>query len=626
MKQLLLFALMSISVICNAQTYFFEDFTGGLTKFTTYDVDGNKPHANVSSLFGSTAPYKAWVSRTETGNYYAASTSYYTTVATSNDWLVTTSAVSIVSSSAYLVWKAKSFDSSYKDGYKVYVSITGNKVADFSTVLYTNSGENSTWTTRSVSLASYAGKSIYIAFVNNSTDKFILGIDDIFAGVTNFNMDDNTPQFTYYKRVAVQGTFDNYGSPVTAFTVKYTANSVTYTKTYTGLNVAAGASSSFIFSDSITVNGAGNAVAYTLEITSGSVTKSTSGIVTLASFKPKKKVVIEEGTGTWCGWCPRGFVYMKKMKNSYYPDKFIGIAVHNGVNDPMTDATYNAGLGPLISNLYPNGMVNRKYLCDPLDFETNFTTALNEFTPAEFNLAADWTDGTHTNIKLTTDIVFNIHYPGTANFRMAFVVIENDVKGTASGYNQSNYYAGAGIDPGDGWNLLPNPVPAAQMVYPDVARKIYDSFAGISGSIPATIVMNNRFKYEYTLALPSTVINKNETEIIAMLINNATGEIVNARVLKYTQIPKTGIETLDKSGASVKVRKDAWQVAVDVETKNPGPITAFMYTIDGKQLYNSTVTNANRHSFEIPYAGLRGIYIIRVKTNEGTFNEKIVLE
>ena len=24
------------------------------------------------------------------------------------------------------------------------------------------------------------------------------------------------------------------------------------------------------------------------------------------SFVPTKHVVIEEGTGTWCGWCPRG--------------------------------------------------------------------------------------------------------------------------------------------------------------------------------------------------------------------------------------------------------------------------------------------------------------------------------
>lgn len=110
-----------------------------------------------------------------------------------------------------------------------------------------------------------------------------------------------------------------------------------------------------------------------------------------------------------------------------------------------------------------------------------------------------------------------------------------------------------------------------------------------------------------------------------MLINNATGEIVNARVIKYTDIP-TGIENPDKPGASVKVRKDARQVTIDVETKNPGPVTAYLYTIDGKQLYNSSVTNLCRHSFEIPNAGLRGIYMLKVKTNEGTFNEKIVLE
>jgi hypothetical protein len=315
---------------------------------------------------------------------------------------------------------------------------------------------------------------------------------------------------------------------------------------------------------------------------------------------------------------------MKKM-NETYPGRFIGIAVHNG--DIMTDANYDAGLRTFIRG-YPSGVVNRKYVCDPLEFENYFLKSLNEFTPVDFNLSGQWTDDSHQSVKLVSDIVFNINYPGTANFRMAYVVIENNVKGTTANYNQRNFYRENRYGTMGGYEILPDPVPAAQMVYPDVARKIYDSFDGVTNSIPATIKMQERYKYEYTQQLPASVTNKNEAGIIAMLINNTTREIVNARILSLKDLTEILVNagTPENPGASAKVRKDASQIVVDVETNNPGPITTVMYRIDGKRIYNASVNQVNKYSFEIPYAGLRGIYIIQVKTNEGAFNEKIVLE
>ena len=39
-----------------------------------------------------------------------------------------------------------------------------------------------------------------------------------------------------------------------------------------------------------------------------------------------RKMIAEEGTGTWCTWCPRGAVFMKLMASTYAND-FVGIAV-----------------------------------------------------------------------------------------------------------------------------------------------------------------------------------------------------------------------------------------------------------------------------------------------------------
>jgi hypothetical protein len=66
----------------------------------------------------------------------------------------------------------------------------------------------------------------------------VLGIDNIFVGVTGILLEDYTPQFTYSNKVAVKGILKNIGNVITGFTTKYVANGITYTKNYTGLNIS----------------------------------------------------------------------------------------------------------------------------------------------------------------------------------------------------------------------------------------------------------------------------------------------------------------------------------------------------------------------------------------------------
>ena len=43
---------------------------------------------------------------------------------------------------------------------------------------------------------------------------------------------------------------------------------------------------------------------------------------------PKRKVVVEDFTGMWCPWCPRGMAVLSYLTRTH-PNDFIGIAVHN---------------------------------------------------------------------------------------------------------------------------------------------------------------------------------------------------------------------------------------------------------------------------------------------------------
>ena len=73
-----------------------------------------------------------------------------------------------------------------------------------------------------------------------------------------------------------------------------------------------------------------------------------------ANFSPK--VLLEEFTGAWCGYCPRGAFESDKL-DSIQAGKFIPVAIH--VGDIMKIA-----LGESIDSVYndygyPGGMINR---------------------------------------------------------------------------------------------------------------------------------------------------------------------------------------------------------------------------------------------------------------------------
>ncbi len=205
-------------------------------------------------------------------------------------------------------------------------------------------------------------------------------------------------------------------------------------------------------------------------------------------------VIVEEATGTWCGFCVRGAVFMDNLSDKY-GDDFVGIAVHNGMNDPMVVANYDAGTTNFPNfGGFPSAIVGRKHLVDPMDIETPF---LQEAAiPATADIS-----GMATYDKVSRELTVNISSTTTKNYvapKFFIAMVEDGVTGTSSGYNQSNYYAGGSLGPMGGFENLPNPVPAAQMTYNHVARALFGGFNGLSGSIKSPWLANKTATYEYS--------------------------------------------------------------------------------------------------------------------------------
>lgn len=235
-----------------------------------------------------------------------------------------------------------------------------------------------------------------------------------------------------------------------------------------------------------------------------------------------KRVLIEEGTGTWCNWCPRGFVFGEQMIYDY---DVIFIAVHMGdvmETDPAyADATNINGL--------PSGNVDRVAMdIDPRDWEISVIDRLTATPPADVSVTTNFNASTR---QLTMTVTANFFSALSGDYRLGAVVVEDAVTGTTTAYDQQNAYSGGSTQMG-GWENLPNPVPARQMVYDQVARSLISDYAGNPGSLPATIAAGSQHSHTLTFTLPADY-DEAYTHVVGYLTNATTGAILNAGKSAY---------------------------------------------------------------------------------------------
>lgn len=158
----------------------FESTT--LTGFTFVDADGDGYGWDVHINDGQSSSLNC---NSGDGCIYSASW-LGGTVLTPDNWMILPAFTLPSDASEFnLSWFARGQDPDYaNEHYSVYISTTGNTPANFTagTEVY-NGTSTDTYVKHTVSLANYAGQTIFIAFRHhNSTDVFYLNIDDIRVG------------------------------------------------------------------------------------------------------------------------------------------------------------------------------------------------------------------------------------------------------------------------------------------------------------------------------------------------------------------------------------------------------------------------------------------------------------
>lgn len=560
------------------------DFTNGIpADFTLIDADGNTPSADIAHYgFSVGTPWVAYYVESEQ-NHVAASTSWYAQSGTSDDWMILP-AVSVETADAVVAWRARATDANFSDGYAVYISEGGDAIEDFDKAhpLFTTAAESAEWTYHSISLDGYVGKTVRIAFVNNSTDCSLLYIDDVFVGTPQPArvISGMRPIVKPTDEIIVQGTVTtDMAEPVKGFTVGYEWDGKTGQVEFNDAELVPGKSVPFSISTGSYIEEGGSAT-FTVWAEAGGKRSQTEAAVT----SRVNKVVAEELTGSWCGWCIRGIVALEETKKAH-PEQFIAIAVHG--NDFLESPEYTDYIAGLIgSSGYPNSVVNRDRSTagDPEYIPARFEQKASAPIEGYLTLETGGEDGLY---EATAKVALNSNGLD-GRYRMAYAIVENDVYEEGnSNYVQHNSYAGGANGEMGGYEDLPEYV--TDFHFQDVARGTIGDPSGIEGSLPLRMDAGREYVTTESFTLPETVLNVDNVYIVAMLIDTRSSGIVNADMAKLTADDPVGI-----AGPGV----------------NTEPERVEIYTVDGRRVAEGSL---------VP-----GIYIRRTVSGGKATTEKFM--
>jgi hypothetical protein len=422
---------------------------------------------------------------------------------------------------------------------------------------------------------------------------------------------------------------------INSFDVNLNYGGNNYSQSVTGVNIAS--TSNY----AVTLNSlplvAGNQV-YTATVSNvnGAIDDVSSDDTLVGSINPVvpavgKMVVSEEGTGTWCQWCPRGAVFMDQF-NTKYSQFWAGIAVHNG--DPMTVTDYDASFGALISG-YPSSLVDRGTDVDPSGMTPDFLTRVQVAPKAFITNGATWDAASRTlNVSVTADFQASANN----NYKLACVLTEDGVTGTGSGYNQSNAYSGGNNGVMGGYEALGNPVPAAQMVYDHVARAIAPSFSGYTNSFPATVASGDMHTINFSFVLPTTW-NENEIHIVGLLID-PQGRIDNAGKATITEAVTNGYVNGSNAGIyevndtqldeSVKIYPNPTSsfTNISINLKASSEVEVSIVDLSGKIMSqrNYGLLNGNTNLPLNVNSYSSGVYMVKTIINGTIIQKRLIVE
>ena len=276
---------------------------------------------------------------------------------------------------------------------------------------------------------------------------------------------------------------------------------------------------------------------------------------------PKRRVVVEDYTAMWCGYCPRGIALVENLANTY-ADDFIGIVIHS--SDPLRCQDYDAKAYE--DRNRPSLWMNRNRKLAYYIAREEFESERSAGADMDVDVTAVW-DEQKNNITVTPSVTFCVNKE-EAPYGFTYVLTEDGMSDPS--WVQSNNFSQDTNELGISKELdkfIKAPFNVRNLVNNFVAIAAEGVGKPLMGYIKAPIKADQTQSHSYVFKNVSSkpiIRDKAKLKVCVLLINTQTGRIENAAKCSIA-------DAIPNSISSVSDRKET-----AVETAR--------YTLDGRRI------------------------------------------
>lgn len=332
-----------------------------------------------------------------------------------------------------------------------------------------------------------------------------------------------------------------------------------------------------------------------------------------------QKVVVEEHSGAWCGYCPDGALILENILNSQ--QNAIGVTIHNG--DGMV-TPINSSITNFYSPAFPQATINRQGA--PISrgsWAGAVNTALAETPIVTVSIDSAGFDFNTRLLKVKVKATFLTEASG--QFRMNLYLTEDGVTGSGAAYDQVNYYNGTS---GHALFGLGNPI--VGYVHNHVLRVAVEGAWGKATIIPGNVSTGEEYTYTF-----STILNAawdiNNMHIVG-LVNLHGGQLVNQRpTLNGEEVPfsvATGIfNTPSAAGNKLEVYPNPMtdRGTISFDLLENGQVKIEVFNLAGQKIQTLLDDFANSGMHSVYWNGnaangsqvANGMYMVKMTTESG---------
>lgn len=645
---------LSASAKVDYPAYLMEDFKNAFSAgvmpegWSTLGVDA-KPTGELANYFPDYSVSNAFSLLGVDADVIAFSPSTFAGGVASDQWLITP-AFTVTEADNMLTYVASAYGNRVTNNFKVMISEGGTAKEDFTELASSGikgAGTQVNMANRRTVLDSYKGKTVRLAFVNADNTSGMTGFGSIYCG-------------PYYIRILEEAKYNTYVltgdneqfsmtvglvTPVkcTGFTAKLTTSTgfeSEYVST-TKFTSSKEKQETFKMPGNIDFGGLESAD-YTLTITpnyEGAPSTVVSGQIIKADLNFNKVAIMEELTGTWCGYCTYGYALMNYLTDKYNGEDgnplAIGVAVHNG--DPMAIADIDSSITnvgrPLGFNGYPCMLINREVAIHPSNSLDYVADLVSQKTFAGVDLKSVnyyETEGGKGKFNVKYDLTLGY---GTDNSGLKALVITtmDGLSGKTSAWSQSNYISSTSasqIAASFGEDVVPYFEPflgtgdkVRGLPFDDVAYDYYPSVEGqaIEGSFVKNEASEKAINFEFDLKKNtekgSALAFDPEKAVVIVAILGGDGKVVTADKMEYKDftLAVNGVE----AASNIAIRANAGKVAVNA----PADGVAYIYSTDGRLVAKANLSEG-MNLIDAP----RGLAIVKVQVAGEAKTAKVMVK